>query len=585
MKHFALVGALFFLLQQISAQQTTYHTLYFDFDRHELSVQAITELERLAETIAGLPDYQIELQAHTDDRGAGLYNEALARRRADAVRDFLTARGLLIEKIGVQAYGEERPAYANDGEESRQLNRRVDVLVTSWRYDSIDDLLGRLGAGDRQQYSIDPARNTRLTGQQGTTVWIPAGSLVLPDGRQPAGPVTVVLEEAYERQDMLLKGLHTSSGGRLLETGGMIYLEATAGGQPLQLSTGQGLIVALPTAEPLEGMELFNGTVDAEGRLSDWQPAGQPFSTDLATLNLPARPPKPLFEWYVPEFRLDLSGEPQAPQAPAKPFRPHEPRRESFRYNPGFFQRLFTSKETIATIEKERYERALAEYEAKKERYEERMIGYEQEMEAYRSALAVYGEAHAAWEEGLTEQEANWRESPAYLAARQRGEEQYQAKLVVWQAAVERWEAEREALLSEFETQYDAVGNLDAASVNNYFYQVNQLGWINCDRFWNVPPEEKMALAIADDDPSGERVFVVFEELNSIVNTYKKESRYLTQELPRDARIKVIGIKVEDGKPRLAVHRLTVADTQGQPLALDFAACKLGDIRKELAGL
>ena len=55
-------------------------------------------------------------------------------------------------------------------------------------------------------------------------------------------------------------------------------------------------------------------------------------------------------------------------------------------------------------------------------------------------------------------------------------------------------------LLAEFENDYDIKGNLDAASVDNYFFQVNQLGWINCDRFLNVPQEEKMIMVINDED-------------------------------------------------------------------------------------
>jgi len=585
MRHLALAGAFLLLFSGVSAQQTTHHTVYFDFDRHGLTALATDELERLAETLAGLPDYLIELQAHTDDRGANAYNEALARRRAGAVRDFLTERGLLVGKISVQAYGEERPAYANDGEESRQLNRRVDVLVTSWRYNSVDELLSRLGAGERQRYTIDPTKNTRLIGKQGTSLWIPAGSLVAADGVAPAGPVTIVLEEAYAMEDMLVKGLHTTAGDRLLETGGMIYLEASVAGRPLELASGQSLKVALPTAEAMEGMELFNGSIDAEGRLADWQPAGQAFSTDLAMLDMPPRPPRPILEWYVPEFRLDKSGEPEKPKAPAAPFKPHEPRRESFRYHPGFFKRLLTGTKTREAIEQERYELAVAEYKVKLQTFQEDMIAYKQDMEDFRVTLEAYRKAHFAWEEGLAEQERNWRQSPAYLAARQQGEEQHRVQLLLWEEAMERWNARREALLTEFEEQYDAIGHLDAASVNNYFYQVNQLGWINCDRFRDVPPEEKIALAIEDGDPADERVFVIFEDLNAIVNTYKQDARYLTQELPREARIKVIGIKVEDGKPRLAVEQLTVGETENQPLRLSFSPCKLGDIRKELASL
>lgn len=587
MKYLSVLGALFLFIASLSAQQQqTTHTVFFEFDDHALTPQARKALDRLITELAKAPEYQVEIEAHTDDRGSERYNRDLAERRADAVLNFLTQRDILVERTTVRSFGESRPAYANDDEQSRQLNRRVDVIVTRWSYDSVDELLGRMEGESVQYFTLDPNRNTRVTGREGTSIWIPAGSLALPDGSTPEGEVQVSLEEAYSPDDMLLKGLHTTAGEQLLETGGMIRVEATSGGQALQLRDGAALTVGMPAAELQEGMELFNGVTDAEGQLVDWQPAGQSFSSELAgTLDLPPPPVRPSLLYFPPIYRPNLQGEPREPAPPQRPFKPHEPRRESFQYNPGFFKRLFTGKEAIEAREEADYRQALAEYEQKLLRYEERKIAYQKELEAYREAYAAYDEAHAAWEKRLEAERKNWRNSPAYQAAIEKGQKELELQLEIWRKKYAEWEAAREARLLEFEQKYDAVGNLDAASVKNYFYEVNTLGWINCDRFYDVPEEERMPLVIQDSDDAEERIYVVFESLNSIVSTFKRDQQYLTQGLPKDARVKVIGIKVTEGRPQLALTEMVVADSREKPLALNYEACKLSDIRKALAQL
>jgi len=586
MKYPSFFGALFLFIASLGAQQQTTHTVFFEFDKDELTPQAREALEYLSADLATAPEYRVEIEAHTDDRGADRYNRDLARRRADAVLAFLAERDILVGRTTVRNFGESRPAYANDDEQSRQLNRRVDVLVTRWTYSSVDELFSRIEGESTQYFTIDPARNIRIVGRKGSSLWIPAGSLLLPDGSRPEGEVQVSLEEAYSMDDMLLKGLHTSAGEQLLETGGMIRVEAKAGGRPLQLREGAALTVGMPATALQEGMELFNGVTDTEGRLADWQPTGQNFSAELSgTLDLPPAPLQPSMQFVSLAYRPNLEGEPREPAQPQRPFKPHEPRRESFQYDPGFFKRLFTGKEKIEAREEADYQQALTEYEQKLLRYKERKIAHQKELEAYQKAYDAYKEAYAAWEEGLEEKRKNWRKSPAYQTFREKRQKEYEAQMEIWREKRADWEAECAGRLREFEEQYDAVGNLDAASVRNYFYQVNTLGWINCDRFYDVPEEERMPLVIQDVDDTEERIYVVFESLNSIVSTYKRDQQYRTQGLPKDAKVKVIGIKVAGGRPQLALKEMLVAESGDKPLALNYADCKLSDIRQALSQL
>ncbi|MFA6233498.1 MAG: OmpA family protein, partial [Bacteroidota bacterium] len=109
---------------------------YFEFDKSEVLPQYKEELKDLFETdlkpmIAAGTVFTIILDAHTDDRGTEEYNINLSRRRGAAVSKFLRDLGVPLEAIKVNAYGETRPADANENEEAYSRNRRVELRRTT----------------------------------------------------------------------------------------------------------------------------------------------------------------------------------------------------------------------------------------------------------------------------------------------------------------------------------------------------------------------------------------------------------------------------------------------------------------------
>lgn len=70
---------------------------------------------------------RVSIVGHTCDLGAAAYNQNLSERRAQAVRDFLVAKGVPAEECDVSGLGETSPKFANTDEASRSQNRRVDV--------------------------------------------------------------------------------------------------------------------------------------------------------------------------------------------------------------------------------------------------------------------------------------------------------------------------------------------------------------------------------------------------------------------------------------------------------------------------
>jgi peptidoglycan-associated lipoprotein len=107
----------------------TFEDVHFDFDRYSLRPEATRLLDEAIATLQANPELNIELEGHTCNIGTAEYNLALGERRATAVRDYLTGRGIGANRLRTVSYGEERPKHDNSREETRRLNRRAAMLV------------------------------------------------------------------------------------------------------------------------------------------------------------------------------------------------------------------------------------------------------------------------------------------------------------------------------------------------------------------------------------------------------------------------------------------------------------------------
>jgi outer membrane protein OmpA-like peptidoglycan-associated protein len=88
-----------------------------------------TVLERLVAAVRGYPDGDITIEGHTDTLGSEGYNYNLSQRRADSIKAYLIAQGVVIPRITALGKGGTRPVAANSTAAGRQRNSRVEVIV------------------------------------------------------------------------------------------------------------------------------------------------------------------------------------------------------------------------------------------------------------------------------------------------------------------------------------------------------------------------------------------------------------------------------------------------------------------------
>lgn len=107
--------------------------VYFDFDRSTLRPDALRVLDGAIEAMKNDAALSLTIEGNTCNIGTSEYNLALGERRAMGVRDYLVSRGVAGDRLRTVSYGEERPKFDNEREETRRLNRRAVLVVTLQR--------------------------------------------------------------------------------------------------------------------------------------------------------------------------------------------------------------------------------------------------------------------------------------------------------------------------------------------------------------------------------------------------------------------------------------------------------------------
>ena len=112
-----------------AVKEFIFEDVHFDFDRYTLRPEATRALDEAIKTLQQNAELRIEVEGHTCNIGTSEYNLALGERRANAVREYLTSRGIGADRLRAVSYGEERPKHDNAREETRRLNRRAALVV------------------------------------------------------------------------------------------------------------------------------------------------------------------------------------------------------------------------------------------------------------------------------------------------------------------------------------------------------------------------------------------------------------------------------------------------------------------------
>jgi peptidoglycan-associated lipoprotein len=109
--------------------QTVGDRVFFDTDQTDLSQTAQATLDKQAAWLNQYNRYSFTIEGHADERGTREYNFALGSRRAQAVHDYLAAKGVSPSRMKTISYGKERPVAVCDDISCWSQNRRAVTVL------------------------------------------------------------------------------------------------------------------------------------------------------------------------------------------------------------------------------------------------------------------------------------------------------------------------------------------------------------------------------------------------------------------------------------------------------------------------
>jgi len=113
----------------VSKKVTFAADAFFDFDKSNLKPEGRAKLDDVITKLSGINLEVIVAVGHTDSVGTDAYNQSLSLRRSEAVKTYLTSKGVDKSRVYTEGKGEKQPVADNKTKEGRQKNRRVEIEV------------------------------------------------------------------------------------------------------------------------------------------------------------------------------------------------------------------------------------------------------------------------------------------------------------------------------------------------------------------------------------------------------------------------------------------------------------------------
>ena len=108
----------------------TLSEVVFDTNKAQLKSGGMRNVQKLADFLKKYPERKVMIEGFTDSRGSDSHNQSLSDQRASAVRTALLEMGISPERITSRGYGESFPVASNDNTTGRQMNRRVEIILS-----------------------------------------------------------------------------------------------------------------------------------------------------------------------------------------------------------------------------------------------------------------------------------------------------------------------------------------------------------------------------------------------------------------------------------------------------------------------
>jgi outer membrane protein OmpA-like peptidoglycan-associated protein len=103
----------------------------FGTDQARLTPDGVNTVQKLADVLNQNPTRTVLVEGFTDSTGTAAHNQELSERRAGSVAAALAGMSIPRERVAMRGYGQAYPVAGNDSAGNRQLNRRVEIVLSN----------------------------------------------------------------------------------------------------------------------------------------------------------------------------------------------------------------------------------------------------------------------------------------------------------------------------------------------------------------------------------------------------------------------------------------------------------------------
>lgn len=411
-----------------------------------------------------------------------------------------------------------------------------------------------------QTYLFEPGENIVITGKEGTEISIERANLEFEDGTTPTGAIAIALKECYEVSDMIIEKLSTTNYNKMLETAGMVHIDASSEGKRLRIRKGKNFQIGFPRTSPKEDFQLFYG-VKEKGKNIEWELAEAAVKIEPTpiekTSNLSEQNCFILIrDSYVirntkihlhDHFNWQLENGNSLQSWFVSSFNPTIEMIDAFcTFN--YETQVHLRVDENGKI-KERYlmKSSTPEYDLAILEQLDQMPRFD--MKAF---MPQYDEDHRIV---LLISSGKSTSSDAVLAA-----------------------LEKKFDKPKSENAQEGITGISKSDLSYYVFNAAEMGWLNCDRFYDV--EEKTDFLVQCDQPMECQVSLCFEKFQGLLAGTPTLEGVRFSGIPKGEKVKVITIQ-HGPQPLLSVEQ---ADTKKTIFKVQtMKPFKLKDLRKEIS--
>ncbi|TPG44051.1 energy transducer TonB [Flavobacterium pectinovorum] len=357
-----------------------------------------------------------------------------------------------------------------------------------------------------QFFLINTSRDTTIVCAEKTRIRIEANSFISSKtGKSVIGQIKISVKEYYTISDILMGRLSTISNGKLLETGGMLNINAVSNGENCELKKDKNIEIEFPRKVEKEGMQLFNG---------NWK------NNEI--------------NWSVAANSVDLNH--IFTKVDEKPV------------YPGGLQKMYSFIGNNIRLPDDYINGKV---------YTRFVIDKEGNVKDIQVTKGIRKDVDDAVIKGL-------QKLPKFIPGKVNGvavNTTYNLPITIKQEDEDVRSSSVSSAQKYVKPLYDdkTLKNADTESIQYYLLRSSKLGMINCDRFWNYDESPKIDFVINLKTDAKTSVNVIFHRFKSVMRGFSADDTILFNNIPSGEKITIFAIKYFYKKPFLAVKETEIS--------------------------